>query len=337
MRHMPPLVPFLPKHHLLSVLYIATAAHSMTLSRTITKERLLQKATVLRSSSSSHLLVQKSYPPPMQELFYDSAYPQARTKRNRNRESNLRGFCNWLIPHHVMIGQYPACTPERNGCLSHAHAQQHIYSLLHTAKIRTFCSLQSELPSQVNFKAWEEANGRIFLDKSARTDFPHSFLHYEPLVQEALQQLQQQQEGTKSIFQENDEVPIVSFLHAPILDLSTPSSSSLYTLLSTLLDTILDSNPPSNPPTTTTHPDDGGGGGAIYIHCWGGRGRAGLVGACLLSLLYPELDANICLEWVQRGYDTRLGAKRMPVGLQTSPQTMAQQEFVREFVRDLRS
>ena len=30
----------------------------------------------------------------------------------------------------------------------------------------------------------------------------------------------------------------------------------------------------------------------VYFHCCGGRGRAGLVVACLLSLLSPELDSR---------------------------------------------
>ena len=47
----------------------------------------------------------------------------------------------------------------------------------------------------------------------------------------------------------------------------------------------------------------------IYLHCWGGIGRAALVGSCLASLLYPELTANEILDWVQRGYDTRVTAK----------------------------
>ena len=43
-------------------------------------------------------------------------------------------------------------------------------------------------------------------------------------------------------------------------------------------------------------------GSALYLHCWGGRGRAGLVGACLLSLLRPELDGAAVLDTVQRAY-----------------------------------
>jgi hypothetical protein len=42
----------------------------------------------------------------------------------------------------------------------------------------------------------------------------------------------------------------------------------------------------------------------LYIHCWGGRGRAGTVGACLLGYAYG-LSAQEALERVQRAFDTR--------------------------------
>lgn len=50
-------------------------------------------------------------------------------------------------------------------------------------------------------------------------------------------------------------------------------------------------------------------GEVLYVHCWGGRGRAGTVGACLLASLYG-IDAEQALARVQRAYDTRgeLGA-----------------------------
>ena len=50
------------------------------------------------------------------------------------------------------------------------------------------------------------------------------------------------------------------------------------------------------------------------------------------QLLYPELTADERLHWVQRGYDTRAGAKSVHPGLQQSPQTEHQRAFVKEFV-----
>jgi alanine transaminase len=74
------------------------------------------------------------------------------------------------------------------------------------------------------------------------------------------------------------------------------------------------------------------GGSALYLHCWGGRGRAGLMGGCLLSLLCPELTGSEVLGVVQAAYSSRAGARQMPAALRQSPQTDEQRAFVRRFV-----
>lgn len=58
---------------------------------------------------------------------------------------------------------------------------------------------------------------------------------------------------------------------------------------------------------------------------WGGRGRAGVVGACLLAHLYG-LSADEALERVQRSFDTRKDGGRR------SPETDEQHAFVREWI-----
>jgi protein-tyrosine phosphatase len=52
-------------------------------------------------------------------------------------------------------------------------------------------------------------------------------------------------------------------------------------------------------------------GEVMYVHCWGGRGRAGTVGACLLIKAYG-LDAEEALVRVQRAFDTRQDEGRRP-------------------------
>eukprot|EP00964_Phaeocystis_antarctica_P077492 scaffold48111_cov72-Phaeocystis_antarctica.AAC.5 len=68
-----------------------------------------------------------------------------------------------------------------------------------------------------------------------------------------------------------------------------------------------------------------------------GRPRPGVVGACLLSLLQPGLDAPAVLEAVQLAYDSRSGAGAMPSPLKRSPQTEGQRSFVRSFVSAVRA
>merc|ERR1739845_183187 len=95
----------------------------------------------------------------------------------------------------------------------------------------------------------------------------------------------------------------LSFLHYPIQDLNVPTcNDSLLSLMSRLLEHF----------ESEDHR-------AVYLHCWGGRGRTGLVGACFASLLFPELSSEEVLEWVQRAYDTRAGAQSMHEGLKRSP------------------
>ena len=71
------------------------------------------------------------------------------------------------------------------------------------------------------------------------------------------------------------------------------------------------------------------GGERLYIHCWGGRGRTGLVAACLLGALYPELlDADEALARVQAYYQLREEG-----GKGTSPETEEQSQQVRDWFK----
>ncbi|GBF90376.1 MAP kinase phosphatase [Raphidocelis subcapitata] len=69
-------------------------------------------------------------------------------------------------------------------------------------------------------------------------------------------------------------------------------------------------------------------GDRVYLHCWGGRGRAGTVGACLLARLYG-LSADEALERVQRAFDTRRDEGRR------SPETEEQRRLVRAYAAQL--
>lgn len=69
----------------------------------------------------------------------------------------------------------------------------------------------------------------------------------------------------------------------------------------------------------------------LYIHCWGGRGRTGLVAACLLGALYAELDAEHALLRVQSYYELR------EPSLKKSPETEEQRQQVRDWYSKRRS
>lgn len=216
----------------------------------------------------------------------------------------MRGFCNWILPGKIMVGQYPGLAPEVPGP-SEPEVRNHLKSLLLNANVNCFVSLQSEIPAQNDWIAWNKGQGRIYLDPYSRRQFPKPFVHYAPLVQQIVQ-------SEDLLF--GDKVPI-TYIHWPIEDLATPQGS-MYDLLDKLLTKLIDDERT-----------------CVYIHCWGGRGRAGLTAGCLMSLLYPNVDGTAILDHIQRGYDSRLGADQMPFELRQSPQTEAQRQFVREFAK----
>ena len=76
-------------------------------------------------------------------------------------------------------------------------------------------------------------------------------------------------------------------------------------------------------------------GEVLYIHCFAGRGRTGLIACCLLGALYGGMDADEALARVGAYYQTRVsfnaGQGRAADGM--SPETEAQREQVREYYR----
>lgn len=99
----------------------------------------------------------------------------------------------------------------------------------------------------------------------------------------------------------------LEFYHFPIVDLNIPDTSVLRAALAELQQLLLR-------------------GRRVYLHCWGGRGRAGTIASTLLMQAY-ELEAAEALERVQRSFSTRCDS--VPL----SPETEEQRALVRAFVR----
>ena len=75
------------------------------------------------------------------------------------------------------------------------------------------------------------------------------------------------------------------------------------------------------------------GGETVYIHCGGGVGRAGLLTACVLGVLYPTLEADEVIE-----YCTTLCHLRNMNGedkVYHSPETDEQQQQVKDFFQKM--
>ncbi|CAE7945990.1 tnc-2 [Symbiodinium sp. KB8] len=112
-------------------------------------------------------------------------------------------------------------------------------------------------------------------------------------------------------------MPDLQFMHCPIQDLSTPRSRELSELVGELMQRM-EANE------------------VIYVHCWGGRGRSGVVAACLLGSMFREMTAAECLEMVQSGYSSR-GSKADVGALAKSPQTDEQRQFVKLWLAQTRA
>ena len=266
----------------------STEAESPTIATLLDRSRQLREKLYRNDALPSFFsdTNQLSYP--------SSSYMMSPDPRSKSTKSVSRGFCNWLVPNVVMIGQYPGMTPESNGP-SQKECNVHIQNMVCDANISLFCCLQSEVSCQTDDNAW--ASGGIYLEPYYRREFPRPFTRYSTIAQEMNREVQ--------------------FVHNPIEDLNVPTcNASLLNLLSRLIQ----------------HLEADRDGNAMYIHCWGGRGRAGLIGSCLVSLLFPELSSKQVLDHVQSAYSSRAGADAMPSVLSRSPQSEQQRLFVKEFV-----
>ena len=101
----------------------------------------------------------------------------------------------------------------------------------------------------------------------------------------------------------------LAFVKFSIVDMSVPTLDYLYSVVADLQDRVQR-------------------GRNLYIHCWGGRGRAGTVGAALMAALH-DADGSELLDFVQAGYSSR--------GFDDykSPETMDQRRTVHRFVKRL--
>jgi protein-tyrosine phosphatase len=105
----------------------------------------------------------------------------------------------------------------------------------------------------------------------------------------------------------NTDVVNMTFDHCPIKDCSTVADEIVFNLAKDLVKAIHD-------------------GEVVYLHCWGGHGRTGIMVCLMLHLMYG-LTANEALERCQFLHDIR----KMPI-IVSSPQTFHQKEQVRRII-----
>lgn len=216
-------------------------------------------------------------------------------------------FANWLIPGRVLLGRYPFVEPARIRKRTEGEAM--IRQII-TAGATTFVCLQAEVPCQSEMRIGGEGG---YLPYRPSATIMASSLSAPPSLEEVgalrtpeLDRYLPPRRLGPSAYQLRKRIEI-QFVHCPIVDLSVPEPDRLRLLLADLAERLES-------------------GEQLYIHCWGGRGRAGTVGACLLAHLYG-LSAEEALTRVQRAFDTRQDEGRR------SPETEEQRAFVTSFIQ----
>lgn len=197
---------------------------------------------------------------------------------------------NWLVPGRIMLGRYPGSEPKQP--VDAATQRLRIIDLRLHGNVSTFVSLQKEVPPQDSGKTW----GFVGHAATDNVDADHYHLPYRrgfvPYYRDIVKSVPAAQPGQVKHFNIVDRQPAASI---------------------TALDKLIE-----NLAYRALH------GEVLYIHCWGGQGRTGLVAACLLGWLYPELDSEQALARVQAYFNLR--GKPGP-----SPETDEQTEQVREW------
>lgn len=205
-----------------------------------------------------------------------------------------------------MLGRYPYVEPAR--CSTRDAGDAQIEAIV-AAGPTTFVCLQAELPPQEEMRL---AGVDGFLSYRAAVQGVAA-ARSEPLSIEEVGALRTPEldrylppRRRPSPYPPRRRVA-VDFVHCPIPDLGVPQDEAALTALLADLEGRL------------------WAGEQVYLHCWGGRGRAGTVGAVLLGKLYG-CSAEEALERVQRAFDTRGDGGRR------SPETPEQLDFIARFI-----
>lgn len=267
------------------------------------------------SNKRAALLIQNSTAQPTYTTTNGTAaYPALAPLNGQYEEVHaFSDFANWLVPDKLLVGRYPYVEPSR--CKSYEDGEKKLQQIL-KAGVTTFISLQAEVPAQEDMRLAGVAGFMPY--KSAAELIKHSMVGPPPAelmnglrTPELDKFLPPRHKPATEAYDSYNDREKLSFAHNPIEDLSVPNAQQLRDIVADLQQRVAAGEVP-------------------YVHCWGGRGRVGLVGACFLAATYG-LSADEALERVQRAFDTRKDDQRR------SPETDQQHQMVRDFVAALKA
>eukprot|EP00882_Tetradesmus_deserticola_P014120 GHRQ01015010.1.p1 GENE.GHRQ01015010.1~~GHRQ01015010.1.p1 ORF type:complete len:259 (+),score=87.23 GHRQ01015010.1:410-1186(+) len=198
---------------------------------------------------------------------------------DENYESahSFSDFANWLVPGTLLVGRYPYVEPSR--CKTYQQGEQKLEQIL-KAGITTFISLQAEVPAQTGMQL-RGVNG-FMPYKSAAELIKHSMVGPPPAdlmnglrTPELDRYLPPRHKPANEAYVAYAAREALEFAHSPIEDLGVPGERQLEEIIADMQRRIER-------------------GEVLYVHCWGGRGRVGLVGACFLAATYRWALLRTC-------------------------------------------
>ena len=172
---------------------------------------------------------------------------------------------NWVVPGRVIMGAYP-------GAIQEPEHSAIVRKLVECGAVTTFCCLQEvkELERYTPYRqvARDVAAGRVDpLEGTAHLNKPF------PKLQAGVEE-------------DPDSGSAVTCCIFPIPDVSTAPEADMRTYIDAMV--ALLARPPD---AKGRHP-------VLYLHCWGGHGRSGMVAAALVGKLYG-LAAPLALAYVR--------------------------------------
>ena len=215
-----------------------------------------------------------------------------------------------------MLGRYPFIEPSRCKTRDEGEAQ---LAVILDAGVTAFVCLQAELPPQADLPVGGQGGflpyrPTVTLMASARSG-PPSLEVLDGLRNPYLDQFlpgrrkpDRHAGDAAHVAAAAERARVtVDFGHCPIPDLGVPNLEALETVVADLTRRLK-------------------AGQVVYLHCWGGRGRAGTVGACVVGRLYG-LRGEEALARTDRALSTREDTGR-------SPETEEQRALVTAFLAD---
>ena len=265
-------------------------------------------------------------------------------------EANYRfsSYANW-IDRGLLVGRYPGVEPSR--CSNASRAKAHLTELIAEANVVTWVCFQAEIPSQESALPAEHRSTRESSTMQVATlvdvEANATSVAGETSTESALDPLidspapwtkpsaEEWKPGEPNAFLEGGRSgdfgayaptvtriaaalgkPAPRFLHFPIMDLTAPTLPHLRAIVRVLWKEV------------ERYRQDPGS-GAVYLHCWGGKGRSGTVGAALLAMLYSDASEAEILARLRSAFLTR--------GLPgETPETESQLEVLSQFIKELR-